>query len=68
MSGKEERRIKPSARDFQRALKILGHAISHLSRGLTLAADADSKGRMEAVLLLVKLDREIYEQSKRDTE
>ena len=57
MSGKVGRRTKPSLRDLQRALKILGAAVRHLSKGLTLAADADSKGRMDAVLLPVKLDR-----------
>ena len=57
MSGKVGRRTKPSTRDLQRALKILGAAVRHLSKGLTLAADADSKGRMDAVLLPVKLDR-----------
>lgn len=68
MSGKEERGIKPSARDLQMALKILGSAIRHLSKGLSLAADADSKGRMDAVLLLVKLDREIYEESRKNAQ
>lgn len=68
MSGKEGRRTKPSARDLQKALKILGHAIEHVSSGFMVAADPESKGRLEAILLLMKLNREIYEELQQNVE
>ena len=53
------RRISPQA---GRALEILGHAIDYLIDENVYAADSRSKkmGQMEAVQLLMKINREIY--------
>ncbi len=50
------RRITPQA---GHALEKLGHAIEYLSDELIVAPE-DSKGRMQAILLLMEVNRRIY--------
>lgn len=50
------RRITPQA---GHALEKLGHAIEYLSDEFIVAPE-DSRGRMEAILLLMEVNRRIY--------
>lgn len=49
------RRVDPAS---GRALELLGHAIEYLTDEFALAGDDD--GRLEAIQLLMALNREIY--------
>ena len=50
------RRITP---DAGHALEKLGHAIEYLSDEFMVAPE-DSKGRMEAILLIMEINRKVY--------
>lgn len=47
-------------------LKKLGHAIEYLSEDIVAAPDPVSRGRLEAILLLMKRNREVYGERHED--
>ena len=51
------RRISPEA---GRALEKLGHAIEYLSDRFMVSGDPFSRGQLEAILLLMEVNRKVY--------
>lgn len=51
------RRISPEA---GRALEKLGHAIEYLSDRFMVSGDPFSRDQLEAILLLMEINREVY--------